>query len=59
MRLSLPLTKKMGRPSNAREQLKEAAAIIERFAGGLLNKNLRDGFLGVEQIHEIMNKAER
>ena len=48
---------KMGRRSEATEQLGAAAEVIQKTAEGLSDRELREGFLNAEPIREILSKA--
>jgi class 3 adenylate cyclase/tetratricopeptide (TPR) repeat protein len=49
---------KLGRTSDAREHWGTAAEIIQSTASGLLDRELREGFLEAKPIREILSKAE-
>jgi len=48
----------LGRSSEAGEQWGSAAAVIQKVADGLSNRNLREGFLGADPILNILSKAK-
>jgi class 3 adenylate cyclase/tetratricopeptide (TPR) repeat protein len=49
---------KLGKHSEARDQWREAAAVIQRQAGSLSEPELRAGFLEAQPIREILAKTE-
>ena len=49
---------KLGRTSDARQHWGTAAEIIQNTANGLLDRELREGFLEAKPIREILSKAE-
>jgi hypothetical protein len=48
---------KLGRESEAREQWGAAAEVIRKTAGGLSDRELREGFLSAKPIRDILAKA--
>jgi len=48
---------KLGRGSEAREQWGAAAEVIRKTAGGLSDRELREGFLSTKKIRDILAKA--
>ncbi|MFC1885616.1 adenylate/guanylate cyclase domain-containing protein [Thermodesulfobacteriota bacterium] len=49
---------KLGRTSDAREHWKAASEVILNTANGLLDRELREGFLEANPIREILSKTE-
>jgi hypothetical protein len=47
---------KMGRGSEAREEWGKAAGVIRKVDSGLVDRQLREGFLNARQVRKILAK---